>query len=95
MSKSKRAVVVTTEFRGVFFGYLSADHSPEHVVLTDARMCISWSTSIRGVLGLASVGPDAQCRVGYKVPRITLIKITSIMGCTPEAIAKWEAAPWN
>ena len=88
-------VVVTTEFRGVFFGQLKQDEAPESVVLTDARNCIYWTASIRGVLGLAATGPGLGCRIGPKVPEITLWKITGIFVCTKEAAKAWEAAPWN
>ena len=88
-------MVVTTEFRGVFFGYIEADNSPSNVVLADARNCVYWTSSVRGVLGLAAAGPDKGCRIGPKVPRITLQKITSVAECTPEAVQKWESAPWS
>lgn len=90
-----KAVVVTTQYRGVFFGYLTEDGSPERVVLEDARMCVYWSSSVKGVLGLAATGPDKGSRVGPKVPKITLMAVTSISDCSKDAIEKWEAGPWN
>ena len=51
-----RAVLVTTEFRGVFFGYAS-DTSGDTISLTGARNCIYWPSENGGFLGLASKGP--------------------------------------
>lgn len=95
--KNRSAVVITTENRGVFFGYPEAKGSkpPAEIVLKDARMCVEWRSTIKGVLGLASVGPSSDCRIGHKVPKLTAYRITAILECTPEAIEKWEAAPWR
>ena len=94
-TETRKPVVVTTEKRGVFFGYLVADHSPERVILSDARNCIYWSADVRGFLGLAATGPTKECKVGPKTPEVTLLKITSIATCSPEAATAWEAGPWN
>ena len=90
-------VVVTTEFRGVFFGYVLAgeDLSRRMIVLTHPRMCVSWSADVRGVLGLAATGPTDGCRITRAPEAIVLQKVTSVMKCTPEAAAAWEKAPWN
>lgn len=92
----KRPVVVTTEFRGVFFGYVENDsEAPAKIELSDSRMCVYWSQQTRGVLGLAAQGPNSDSRVGPKVPKITLWKITGIFDCTPEAAEKWELGRWK
>lgn len=93
----KTPVLVTTEHKGVFFGMLTGEGAdlPKQIELTDARMCVSWSRTERGVLGLASAGPSRECRIGPRVNRITLYGITSVTECSPEAVAKWEKAPWN
>lgn len=90
----KQAVLVTTEFRGVFFGYLEAKHdkSPEKVTLTKARNCIYWASSVGGFLGLAAKGPDSNCKIGTQVEELTLYSITSISPVTKEASEKWEKA---
>lgn len=96
VAKKKKAVVITTEFRGVFFGYVTDDSkSPAKIELTDARCCIYWSQSTKGVLGLASDGPNKQCRIGKKVPSATIHKITGEFKCSDEAIKAWESEPWN
>ena len=89
----ERAVVVTTEHRGVFFGYAS-DVDGEIIKLRGARNCIYWSADIRGFMGLAATGPNKSCKVGPAAD-ISLRKITSVMECTPEATQAWENAPWS
>ena len=89
---AERAVVVTTEHRGVFFGY-AKDIDGEIVKLRGARNCIYWSADVKGFMGLAAIGPSKNCKVGPAAD-ISLRKITSVMECTPEATAAWEAAPW-
>ena len=89
----ERAVVVTTEHRGVFFGY-ATDTDGEAIKLRAARNCVSWSSDIRGFMGLAATGPSKSCRVGPAAD-ISLRAITSVMECTQEATQAWEAAPWT
>lgn len=91
----KQPVIVTTEWRGVFFGYLIENQAPDKVVLSEARMCIWWSKSCKGVFGLAAMGPDSECRIGPAVSKQTLYKITSIVEVSDEAVQKWEAGPWR
>lgn len=90
-----QAVLVTTAHRGVFFGYLVGDPSKEKVSLTDARNCVSWEKSTRGVFGLAESGPSDRCRVGPRVGELTLWDITSVATCTPAAVQRWEACTWG
>ena len=93
MSENKKAVLVTTEFRGVFYGEVKKDSKlPEEITLTNARNCIYWSSDVGGFLGLASVGPNSSCKIGKKVSEITLYKITSVTPVSEEAIARWEKA---
>ena len=88
-----KAVLVTTEFRGVFFGYVKDDSKlPSEITLTGVRNCISWHSSIGGFLGLASVGPNKDCRIGKRVGEITLYKITSVTPVEDAAVKAWEAA---
>lgn len=96
MTKAKstaiKPVLVTTEFRGVFFGYLKSQDGQNELTLTGARNCISWSASVGGVFGLASNGPNNQCKIGARVPQITLYKITSVLPCEDAAVQAWEKA---
>lgn len=86
-------LVVTTEHRGVFFGY--GIPTPESEIrLEKARMCVYWSSDTKGVVGLAATGPSRTCKVGLAAPAITLRKVTSVIECSPEAAEAWEKGPW-
>jgi hypothetical protein len=91
--KSERPVVVTTAHRGVFFGY-AAKTDGETIELSRARLCVYWSSDVKGFMGLAANGPTPSCRIGPPAD-IELRAITSVVTVTPEAAAKWEAAPWR
>ncbi len=86
---SERPVIVTTAHRGVFFGYAS-DTDGETISLKRSRLCIYWSTDIRGFMGLASIGPNGNCKIGPAAD-ITLRSITAVLEVTPEAETKWNA----
>ena len=92
-SAKERYVLVTTAHRGVFAGY-ATDVSGDVVKLRAARLCVYWSSDIRGFMGLAAVGPSNSCRIGPPAD-IELRAITSVVTVTPDAQAKWEAAPWS
>jgi len=94
--KQQRPVVVTTEHRGVFFGFLNGDDAnAPTLTITDAQMCVYWSEDVNGVLGLASSGPSKKCRVSPKVPRLTLQAVTAVMDATDDAVKAWQARPWS
>lgn len=97
MNETTTAVVITTEHRGVFFGYLreGADRNADPLRIERARMAVYWSADVRGVMGLAASGPSNGCRIGPPVPAITLKGITSVIECSPEAIDRWESMPWS
>lgn len=90
--KTQNNVLITTEFRGVFFGIVKNDAKlPLEITLTHARNCIYWSNAMNGFLGLASVGPDAECKLGQIVEELTLYKITSVTKITDiEVVKKWK-----
>ena len=90
---TERAVVVTTAHRGVFFGYATKTDGAT-IALRRARLCVYWSADLRGFMGLAAKGPSATCRIGPPAD-IELRAITSVVSVTPEAVVRWEAAPWQ
>ena len=90
-STKERAVLVTTEHRGVFFGYATATDG-DTIALRSMRNCIYWSKDVGGFLGLAERGPSASCRIGARANAV-LRSITCVAECTPAAAAAWEAAP--
>ncbi len=85
-----KAALVTTEFRGVFLGYIKDDSKlPAEITLTKARNVIYWDAKCKGVFGLASGGPKGDTRLGLEVPEITLYKITSVTPAA-EKFSDWE-----
>ena len=91
--KVERAVIVTTAHRGVFFGYAEGTDG-EQVTLKRARLCVYWSSDVKGFMGLASSGPTKSCKIGPAAD-ITLRNITAVLEVTPDAVKAWEAAPWS
>lgn len=94
-NKSEQAVVVTTEHRGVFFGY-TKDGSGNVVELRGMRNCLYWPTSVGGFAGLAVTGPNKDTRVGPAIPGTsTLQKVTGVFPCTEAAEKAWLSANWK
>jgi hypothetical protein len=93
MTDHERPVLVTTQYRGVFFGY-ARDTSGPSIRLRRGRNAVYWSPEMHGFLGLASKGPDENCRIGPAAD-IEVRDITLVAECTPEAAAAWEAEPWG
>lgn len=91
MSKQGQACLITTEFRGVFFGFIKNDKKlPEQITLTDAKNCIYWSSDCKGFLGLAATGPTSGCKIGATINEITLYKITSVTPVSEKAVDAWK-----
>ena len=93
-----RYVVLTTDKdkRGVFFGKLvKLDTIKGTASLADAQMAVYWSVETRGVLGLASIGPQKGSRITPIVPIIELCGVTSISDATPEAVKQWKLQLWT
>ena len=87
-----KAVLVTTEFRGVFFGNVKDDKNlPDEITLTDVKNCIYWSSDCGGFLGLAANGPTSGCKIGTRVDELRLFKITSVTPVSDEAVKKWNS----
>lgn len=92
-ANGERCVVVTTAHRGVFFGY-AADTSKDSIELKRARLCVYWSSDVRGFMGLAATGPTRDCRIGPAAD-IEIRNVTAVVSVTPEAEKAWNAAPWS
>lgn len=91
-TNQERPVLVTTEHRGVFFGYATATDG-ETISLKRARLCLYWPRENKGFMGLASDGPLNGARIGPPAD-ITLRAITAVVEVTPAAVKRWESAPW-
>jgi hypothetical protein len=92
----EKPVLVTTEHRGVFFGYLSARSESNGKVTVKMRNCrnvVYWSSDAKGFLGLASDGPTKSCKIG-PAANVELMNVTSVSEVTPTAVKAFEAAPW-
>jgi hypothetical protein len=96
-----RPVVVTTEHKGVFFGFIPAGEVYLHpadskaLTLTDAQMCVYWSADVQGVLGLAATGPSRGSKVTRAVSSLTVTDVTAVMDATGEAVKAWQGRPWS
>lgn len=91
MAKKEKAVLVTTEFRGVFFGYVKDDKKlPAEITLTGVRNCIYWSADVGGFLGLAANGPTSGCKISKRASELTVYKVTSVSPVDESAVEKWE-----
>lgn len=88
-------VVVTTSHRGVFFGYVEDATLKETMTLKRARMCVYWPSEVKGVLGLATIGPISGSKIGPAVTSLTINNIDALMEMTPKAVAQWESSPWK
>ena len=86
-----KKVLVTTEFRGVFYGEVKNDKKlPEEITLKNARNCIYWSSDVGGFLGLASDGVTSNCKIGKRVDELKIYKITSVTPVSDKAVKTWE-----
>jgi hypothetical protein len=92
-TSTERPVIVTTEHRGVFFGY-ATDTDGETIKLARGRNCFYWSADCKGFMGLASGGPTPGCKIGPAAD-ITLRNITAVLECTLEAAKAWEKSSWE
>ena len=87
----ERPVIVTTDKRGVVFGYTNnTDARP--IKLARARMCLYWSSDVGGVFGLGEKGPTKDCKISATLPEITLEGVTAIFTVDPIAEKAWLSA---
>lgn len=94
--KDKRIfVVVTTDKKGVFAGYIDKLTENTTLRLEDAQMCVYWTPETKGVLGLAANGPGKGCKIGPPVPAITLHGVHAVMETSAKAEEAWTSQPWN
>lgn len=86
-------VLITTQHRGVFFGYVpkGQDLAARSMPLQRARMAIYWGTT-GGVAQLAQSGPTTKSRIGAVADLPMVHDITAVFAVTPEAAKAWEAA---
>lgn len=89
----ERFVLVTTEFRGVFFGKFIEEKRDEYgyrVTLADIVNCLYWDSKVKGFLGLSVTGPTKDCKLGAVAFSATIEKVTSVVECSTEAVKAWK-----
>ena len=86
---TERPVIVTTEYRGVFFGYAD-DTCGATIHLKRARMAIYFGTE-RGFMQLAETGPTPKSKISARAD-IDVRKITAVVEVSPDAAKAWEDA---
>lgn len=97
MSK-KIPVLITTDSskRGVFMGFIDPkDAGNETIEASEVRMAVYWSASVRGVVGLAAIGPDKDCRISGAAKKATLKGVTAVLEITDDALKAWRKEPWR
>lgn len=94
----KIAALITTDNtkRGVFMGLIDPkDADKETIEAEEVRMAVFWSSSVRGVVGLAANGPDKECRITPAAPKATIKGVTAVMEMTDKALKAWRQEPWK
>lgn len=88
-------VVITTDkdHSGVFGGILN-EANGDTLRLLDCSMAVYWSADVRGVVGLAAMGPSEGCRITPEAPEAIIKAVSAIFLSSPDAIDKWEKCPW-
>ena len=88
-------VIVTTEYKGVFFGFIDSSTKNETTLeLTECRNVRYWHSTVNGFLGLASHGPSEKCTISRKssLP-VILHKVTSVSQVSLTAVEVWNKLP--
>lgn len=95
---NKIAVLITTDNtkRGVFSGFIDpSDVDKQTMIVEELRMCVYWSADMKGVLGLASMGPSKTCKISKAVKKATLQGVTAVVELSDGVIEKWRKEPWS
>lgn len=90
-AKKERAVIVCTEYKGVFFGF-ATNTKGDVIDLKRARCAIYWSSDVGGFMGLAEKGPTSSCKIGATAD-LELRKVTCVLEVSPSAEKAWVDAP--
>lgn len=86
-------VIITTQHRGVFFGYVeeNADLEARALSIRHAKMAIRWNTT-KGIGELALSGPNDGSIIGAEADIAALHDVTCVWYVTQEAAKKWDEA---
>jgi hypothetical protein len=87
-----KPVLISTNNRGIYYGYLVENHAPDHVTLERARVCAVWDTGEKGYLYMATHGPEGVAMVSPAVGSMEVYGVATIAECSPEAAEAWDAS---
>ncbi len=90
LPKTSYPVLVTTDKRGVFFGY-TENKDARPITLTKIRMCLYWASG--GVLGLTDKGPLSGFKISAPAPSGVLEGVTAVFDVSQEAEKAWVNFP--
>lgn len=91
--ENEQALVITTEWKGVFFGY-GTPTGEKSIVLRDCRMCVYWPETTRGMPGL-TFGNLQGCRISPPAPSVLLHGVTGVWTVTKETEKEWLKGNWS
>lgn len=94
MDTTEKFVIVTTQHRGVFAGFVTPDaieasNTTKRIEMRQAKMAIRFGCE-RGIAQLAHTGPTSNSRIGDPAD-VLLHNITAIFGVTEAAQKAWAA----
>lgn len=86
-----KAVLITTQHRGVFAGLIPDDQdlTVKAMPLQNARMAIYWGTT-KGLMELCDTGPTEKSRISAPADIPMLHDITAVFEITQAAWEKWS-----
>lgn len=90
-SKEIRNILITTEYRGVWFAQVPADKDLTPRMLTDlnnCRMAIYWGTT-RGLQELCETGPTESSKISAPADIPVLHAVTAVFDVTEKAAEIW------
>lgn len=87
-----KAILVTTQHRGVYYGEVPDDQdmNAKTMALKNARCAIYWATT-KGVAELASDGPNTSSKIGAACDIEALHDITAVWNVSEAAAVKWSS----
>lgn len=85
-------VLITTNNRGIYYGYLTENNAPDMVRLEKARVCVQWDAGNEGFLVMAVRGPQGVAEVSLAVGSLEVYGVATIAHCSPEAAEAWDAS---
>ena len=89
-------MLITTDKRGVFFGYVDPQEAGNSSIrIYDVQMAVYWSADVQGVINLAHDGPSKSCRITKPGPEAILHGVTMALSTTKQAAKAWKKCPWG